>query len=124
MINSINNNGYDENDNNWNASYPIGGNYWDDYVGEDLFQGPDQDIPGSDGIGDTPYTIAGGSNQDYYPLIDPWSPPSSYAITNLGVFGDDTNASYAYGINDQGQIVGSSGEEYGIQTGFLWQRVH
>jgi hypothetical protein len=46
------------------------GNYWDDYTGEDLYHGDDQDIPGSDGIGDTPYNIPGGDNKDYYPLFD------------------------------------------------------
>jgi len=49
--------------------YPSGGNYWDDYDGEDYFQGPGQNISGSDGIGDTPYYIPGGSNLDNYPLM-------------------------------------------------------
>lgn len=35
------------------------GNYWDDYTGSDNDE---------DGRGDTPYAIAGGSNQDRYPL--------------------------------------------------------
>jgi len=34
--------------------------------------GENQDIPGSDGIGDTSYSIPGGSNQDRYPLMNPW----------------------------------------------------
>ncbi|RLC63844.1 MAG: hypothetical protein DRI01_04480 [Chloroflexi bacterium] len=37
--------------------YPEGGNYWSDYMGTDEKSGPDQDQPGSDGIGDTPYTF-------------------------------------------------------------------
>ncbi len=36
------------------------GNYWDDYSGLD---------DDEDGIGDTPYDVAGGINQDMYPLI-------------------------------------------------------
>jgi len=50
------------------------GNYWDDYTGIDNYQGPNQDIPGSDGIGDTPHTISGGINHDFFPLMDPWKP--------------------------------------------------
>ncbi len=47
------------------------GNYWDDYNGVD--ESPE------DGIGDTPYTIAGGSNQDRYPLgyFQGGEPPSN-----------------------------------------------
>jgi len=48
-----------------NNTYDDGseGNYWDDYSGEDN---------NSDGIGDTPYNISGGDNQDLYPLMEPW----------------------------------------------------
>ena len=37
-----------------------------------------QDILGSDGIGDTPYDIPEGSNQDLYPLMDPWGVEGFY----------------------------------------------
>jgi parallel beta-helix repeat protein len=50
--------------------YPSGGNYWSDYVGEDLYSGLNQDHPGSDRIGDTPYYFEGG--QDNYPLTMPF----------------------------------------------------
>jgi len=49
------------------------GNYWDDYTGVDRYSGPDQNEPGSDSIGDSPYEIWYG-NQDRYPLMTPWSP--------------------------------------------------
>ena len=66
-------NAYDEGYNIWDNGYPSGGNYWDDYAGGDVYWGPDQDVPGSDGLGDTPYFINGGANQDRYPLISPWT---------------------------------------------------
>ena len=74
--------------NYWDDSYPSGGNYWCDYTGEDNFSGPNQDIPGSDGIGDAPYEIphlVGETNWDSYPLMEPWSsenqPPETPTIT-------------------------------------------
>jgi hypothetical protein len=63
-------NGYDDGNNTWNIAKTLGtniiggpylgGNYWDDYTGKDN---------NTDGIGDTPYNISGGDNQDVYPLI-------------------------------------------------------
>jgi len=55
----------------WDDGYPSGGNYWSDYFGADSFNGPHQNESGSDGIGDTPYSIA-PDNIDRYPLIIPW----------------------------------------------------
>lgn len=62
---------YDSCTNQWNDTYPYGGNYWSDYTGVDNLKGPGQNISGSDGIGDTPYNISGGSNKDNYPLMNP-----------------------------------------------------
>ena len=56
----------------WDNGYPSGGNYWSDYVGVDVESGSGQDLPGSDGIGDTPYVID-GDNVDHYPLMNRWS---------------------------------------------------
>jgi parallel beta-helix repeat protein len=67
---------YDDNqENKWNLGYGYYscGNYWDDYLGSDTLSGFLQDRTGSDGIGDTPYAIDGGSNQDNYPLMEPWA---------------------------------------------------
>lgn len=79
--NNITNNSqqaFDDTDSNlWDNGYPSGGNNWSDYIGMDQFSGPDQDIPGSDGIGDTPYVIDAGS-RDRYPfyVYTPFSLPS------------------------------------------------
>jgi parallel beta-helix repeat protein len=60
---------YDNGSNYWDDGYPSGGNHWSDYAGVDDYSGENQDIPGSDGIGDTPYYITGDNNQDRYPLM-------------------------------------------------------
>jgi len=65
----------------WDDGYPSGGNYWSDYTGVDVKSGPNQDQPGSDGIGDTPYVID-ENNQDNYPLM--------YQLSPLDTDGDGT----------------------------------
>jgi len=57
MFSDNNINVNDPNTNSWDDGAE--GNYWDDYTGQDVDE---------DGIGDTPYEIYGGSNQDRYPL--------------------------------------------------------
>ena len=67
----------------WDDGYPSGGNYWSDYSGVDIKSGAGQDLPGSDGIGDTPYVID-ADNQDRYPLMNPWgagTPVASFTWT-------------------------------------------
>ena len=54
----------------WDDDYPSGGNYWSDYNGIDEKTGINQNLPGSDGIGDTPYIID-AKNRDRYPLVIP-----------------------------------------------------
>jgi len=54
----------------WDNGYPSGGNFWGDYVGTDQYSGPDQNITGSDFIGDTYYNID-LDNADRYPLMLP-----------------------------------------------------
>jgi parallel beta-helix repeat protein len=59
--NDLNDNGQNAQDTSSNIwSYSGEGNYWDDYN--------DYDENPNDGIGDTPYTIPGGTNEDAYPL--------------------------------------------------------
>jgi hypothetical protein len=70
--NSLTNNpaqAYNEGSNNtWDESYPSGGNHWSDYNGTDTNSGPYQNETGSDGIGDSRYTID-TNNIDHYPLM-------------------------------------------------------
>jgi parallel beta-helix repeat protein len=58
----------DGSQNTWDDLYPSGGNYWSDYNGTDLKNGPYQNVTGSDGVGDTPYVID-ANNTDNYPLM-------------------------------------------------------
>ena len=57
-------------DNEWDDGYPSGGNYWSNYTGPDNFSGPNQDIPGSDGIRDIPFDFDPDTSDDY-PLMSP-----------------------------------------------------
>ncbi|UCE39312.1 MAG: right-handed parallel beta-helix repeat-containing protein [Thermoplasmata archaeon] len=79
-IQAIDNNG---NENKWDNGYPFGGNYWSNYSGVDNFNGPDQDIPGSDGIGDTNYSIDSDS-VDFYPLMAPYKSLGNYTTLKQG----------------------------------------
>ncbi|MCK4444226.1 MAG: right-handed parallel beta-helix repeat-containing protein, partial [Thermoplasmata archaeon] len=69
------NQAYDDGTNSWDNGYPSGGNYWSDYNGYDEMTGPNQDQPGGDGIGDTPYDVSGGVNRDRYPFTSRVAPP-------------------------------------------------
>lgn len=62
-------NAWDDGINSYNASYPMGGNFWDDYAGIDERSGLDQNMPGGDGIGDSPYSVRGGGCLDRYPFL-------------------------------------------------------
>ncbi len=74
--NFINNtqNANDSGNNTWDDGYPSGGNFWDDY------NGTDED---GDGIGDTPYPIPGGDNEDRYPLMKPYGNWSFYPVAKF-----------------------------------------
>ncbi len=68
-------------DSEWDNGYPSGGNYWSNHTGYDNYSGPDQDIPGSDGIIDTNYTGFSGlfNAVDNYPFKKPFDYVDSLA---------------------------------------------
>ena len=73
-----------------NLSYPGGGNYYSDYNGVDYFSGPNQDLAGPDGMGDTPKTNRIQNGVDYYPLIFPYgSTPTSLANSSWPMLNHD-----------------------------------
>lgn len=78
-------NAYDDSDTSqWDNSYPSGGNYWSDYTGIDIKSGPDQTLPGSDGIGDVPYEIDVDS-RDRFPLMDPFGVINAIPVASFTV---------------------------------------
>jgi parallel beta-helix repeat protein len=85
------------NGNQWDKGYPSGGNYWYDYSGSDNKNGPNQDISGYDGIGDTPYEIDSDSH-DNYPLIKPWG--EDFTLPSIELISPSNNA-----VIKQGTII-------------------
>jgi parallel beta-helix repeat protein len=104
--------------NTWDNGYPSGGNYWSDYTGTDEYKGPDQDIPGSDFIGDDWYVI-NDNNTDHYPLWIPYetTPPTitilspentTYAVNAsipLTFTVDETTTWIGYSLNGQANVT-------------------
>ena len=110
---------YDDGGNTYDDGYPSGGNYWSIYSGYDNFSGPDQDIPGGDGIGDINFSLDLDS-VDNYPLINPKndkSPPELELIspdnntfikpgTNLSFEITDLKLEYVrYSINGDSELL-------------------
>jgi len=60
----------DDSYNYWDNGYPSGGNYWGDYPLTDQYSGIDQNIEGSDGIGDYPYPNEENA-MDNFPFVNP-----------------------------------------------------
>ena len=93
----------------WDSGYPSGGNYWSDYAGVDVKSGSNQDLPGSDGIGDTPHIID-ANNVDHYPLMNPYGAPPlpTYSLTITATVGGTTDpapGTYSYTANQTVQVI-------------------
>lgn len=82
FVNNVETSALDSGVNNWDKDNI--GNHWSDYAGEDQ---------NGDGIGDTPYFIPGGNNNDSYPLVDEQKPnpptitgPTELKLNQIGDF--------------------------------------
>ena len=101
---------FDEGGGNWwNAAYPVGGNYWDNYTGDDLYSGVDQDAGPPDGFGDEPYWFD-GDTCDNYPLYGATTantrPVASFTITpGIADAGDEFSVD-ASGCSDAEDSLG------------------
>jgi parallel beta-helix repeat protein len=87
----------------WDAGYPLGGNYWSDY----LTRYPNASEIDSSGIGDTPYRIR-LDNVDRYPLMEPFNstfgalqttPPRISLVSPLNQTYHDSNVSLIFSVN-------------------------
>jgi len=91
----------------WDFSYPLGGNYWSDYAGLDVKSGSNQDQPGSDGIGDTPYLIY-ENNRDNYPLMPYGSPPAISIVSPENKTYTVNTVSLAFALSEPTSWIGYS----------------
>nr|QNO46606.1 hypothetical protein OEAKOMNL_00007 [Methanosarcinales archaeon ANME-2c ERB4] len=73
LINNTNYNAYDKHANQWDSG--SNGNYYSNYIGTDN---------NTDGIGDTPHPIPGGSSIDRFPLMQSWTPPQKGDLNSDG----------------------------------------
>ena len=106
----------------WDNGYPSGGNYWSDYIGVDEKNGPNQDQPGSDGIGDTNYTIKGAYGRlynDTYPLMKPYTSTHDIVVTNVTVSQMEVRGGdYFFDINVTVKNLGDYIESFNVTTYF------
>jgi parallel beta-helix repeat protein len=83
----------------WNEGYPSGGNRWSDYNGTDIYSGPYQNQTGSDGIGDSGYTID-PNNIDQYPLKGTYNSFNASPEQTVQTLSNSTISSFTFNSND------------------------
>ncbi len=118
-FNNLMNNGlhaYDCGPNIWNDVYPYGGNYWDDYPGNDGFSGPDQNITGSDGIGDSPYDSIGGDAGaiDMFPLMSQYNGTHPHSDEPAAEIVEETRESEDTDVSESVQEMPAETEEASV----------
>ena len=79
----------------WDDGYPSGGNYWSDYSGDDVYHGPDQNISGPDGLGDTPYSTY-DDVFDRYPLVGTFINYAPTAVVTLESAAGDLSTVFSF----------------------------
>jgi len=91
----------------WDDGYPSGGNYWRDYSGGDQKSGPNQNVTGTDGIGDAPYFID-NNNTDHYPLMRAYSSsPNAKALPCRSVAGEGCQVKINVTVINDGNYSGN-----------------
>ena len=98
--------------NGWDDGYPVGGNYYNDYLAGDYCSGPAQNIcPYPDGISDTPvfvpdtfanstFTATYPVGRDHYPLIRPFT-----TTTTLPDFQISSNSSPTFSPGSSANVT-------------------
>lgn len=95
----------------WDGGYPLGGNYWSNASGTDDHSGPGQNIPGADGILDSPFPIA-GYGEDRYPLSVPWSSPTVVVVAQGLPIGTSWSVNLSVGgFGSGGAALSTSGTQ-------------
>jgi parallel beta-helix repeat protein len=102
--------------NQWDDSYPSGGNFWSDHQGADYYHGAEQNISGGDGIVDVTY-----KDLDRYPLL---APPTFFKV-----YSADKEEYYVVAIsnasisnvcfNPEGRLFNFTVHSFNVGTSFL-----
>lgn len=94
---------YPSSNTTWDNGYPSGGNYWSTYKSTDIRKGPNQEEPGSDGIGDVSYTMF-AIITDNFPLMAPISKFDAYnengASYSVDIVSNSTISDFYFNPNE------------------------